>query len=122
MHIRLKGRHTGAYLARKIFKILEDYDLLAKVCYLNNTRYALSLTPKQLHSVIGDNASNMDTLVDHLYTLLLVHNPWFEGTKNRLRCFAHVLNLVMLVSTLPSDNWKCLTFIHRLFFVSSARL
>jgi len=112
MHIRLKGRHTGAYLARKIFKILEDYDLLAKVCYLNNTRYALSLTLKQLRSVIGDNASNMDALVDHLYTLLLVHNPWFKGAKNRLRCFAHVLNLVMLVSTSPSLRQLEMSYVH----------
>ena len=112
MYIRLKGRHTGAYLASKIFKILEDYGLLAKVCYRINTIYALSLTLKQLRSVIGDNASNMDALVDHLYPLLLLHNPQFEGVKSRLRCFAHVLNLVMLVSVLPSLGHLEMTYIH----------
>src|ERR1700761_3627928 len=80
--------------------ILEDFDLLAKVCRISNTVYAPLLTLEQLRSVIGDNASNMDALVDHLYNLLLDYNPQFEGIKNRLRCFAHILNLVMLVSVL----------------------
>ena len=96
----MKKRHTGTYLARKIFTILEDFDLLAKVCRISNTVYAPLLTLEQLRSVIGDNASNMDALVDHLYNLLLDYNPQFEGIKNRLRCFAHILNLVMLVSVL----------------------
>src|SRR6201996_4905885 len=80
--------------------ILEDFDLLAKVCRISNTVYAPLLTLEQLRSVIGDNASNMDALVDHLYNLLLNYYPQFEGIKNRLCCFAHILNLVMLISVL----------------------
>lgn len=40
-----------------------------------------------------DNASNNDTLVSELSILL----PNFKGARVRVRCFAHVLNLVIKV-------------------------
>ena len=39
--------------------------------------------------VVCDNASNNDTMITELATLL----PHFPGAPNRSRCFAHVLNL-----------------------------
>jgi len=43
-----------------------------------------------------DNASNNDTLVDELSILI----PSFGGREYRVRCFAHILNLVVKVSLL----------------------
>jgi hypothetical protein len=41
----------------------------------------------------ADNASNNDTLVDELSNLI----PTFGGREYRVRCFAHILNLVVKV-------------------------
>ncbi len=41
-------------------------------------------------NVTCDNASNNDTMVDHLSVLV----PAFQGGFHRTRCFAHVINLV----------------------------
>lgn len=54
--------------------------------------------PLQAHRIISldllsitcDNASNNDTMVKHLATL--VEN--FPGAANQTRCFTHILNLV----------------------------
>ncbi|KAI0743016.1 hypothetical protein C8Q80DRAFT_1081465, partial [Daedaleopsis nitida] len=40
--------------------------------------------------VTCDNASNNDVMITRLAALL----PDFDGPPNRVRCFAHVLNLV----------------------------
>jgi hypothetical protein len=42
----------------------------------------------------ADNASNNDTLVEELSVLL----PKFKGAQARVRCFAHILNLIVKVS------------------------
>lgn len=44
----------------------------------------------QILSITCDNASNNDTMVEHLATL--VDN--FPGAANQTRCFTHILNLV----------------------------
>lgn len=44
----------------------------------------------QMLSITCDNASNNDTMVKHLATL--VEN--FPGAANQTRCFTHILNLV----------------------------
>lgn len=41
----------------------------------------------------ADNASNNDTLVSELSILV----PSFSGSEYRVRCFAHILNLVVKV-------------------------
>lgn len=47
----------------------------------------------QIFSLVADNASNNNTLVDELEVLL----PSFGGQQARVRCFAHILNLVVKV-------------------------
>lgn len=47
----------------------------------------------QVFSLIANNASNNNTLVDELQVLL----PSFGGSQARVRCFAHILNLVVKV-------------------------
>jgi hypothetical protein len=46
---------------------------------------------------VSDNASNNDTLASNL-ARKLEGQGLFKGTKHRVRCFAHILNLVMKVS------------------------
>jgi len=47
----------------------------------------------QILSLTADNASNNNTLVDDLTDLL----DGFQGSLTRIRCFAHILNLVVKV-------------------------
>ena len=49
----------------------------------------LTLSP-QILSVTCDNASNNDTMIEHLSTLI----ESFPGAANQTRCFTHILNLV----------------------------
>jgi hypothetical protein len=44
----------------------------------------------QILSVTCDNASNNDTMIEHLATLV----DSFPGASNQTRCFTHILNLV----------------------------
>ncbi|QRV95405.1 hAT family dimerization protein [Ceratobasidium sp. AG-Ba] len=71
--IRLTEAHTGNYLAECIHKCLERFGITEKVM-----------------SACMDNASNNDTLVRRLKRLA----PSFQGTKARLRCLAHIINLM----------------------------
>ncbi|KAF9047976.1 hypothetical protein BDZ89DRAFT_941500, partial [Hymenopellis radicata] len=43
-----------------------------------------------LLSITCDNASPNDVMMQHLGDIL----PGFEGPKNRMQCFAHIINLV----------------------------
>jgi len=45
---------------------------------------------QQLLAIIGDNASNNNTMVDSLQRIL----PVFSGCELRVRCFAYITNLV----------------------------
>lgn len=69
----LKRSHTGANIAAQILEILESYEILDKVGYITL-----------------DNAGNMDTATDEMAKVL-----GFEPRKRRVRCFGHVLNLVV---------------------------
>jgi hypothetical protein len=45
-------------------------------------------------ALVADNASNNNTMVDELSDLILA----FWGSHTRVRCFAHILNLVVKAS------------------------
>lgn len=51
----------------------------------------------QILAITTDNASNNNTLIDELGDLL----EGFQGSLTRVRCFAHVLNLVVKVGVVP---------------------
>jgi hypothetical protein len=57
---------------------------------------------------VSDNASNNDTLATRLDNEMKAQHPFgeylhmFKGCRHRVRCFAHVLNLVMQVSGFDS--------------------
>jgi hypothetical protein len=58
----------------------------------------------QILGLAGDNAENNSTMVDCLYDLI----PSFEGQQSRIRCFLHILNLVVkaILSVFTSPR-KC---------------
>ncbi|KAJ2934002.1 hypothetical protein H1R20_g3089, partial [Candolleomyces eurysporus] len=72
----LPGRHTGEHLANALVFILDR----------------LKLT-NQLGWITVDNASNNDTMMDHLSDLLSRRGINFSETDNRIRCFPHITNL-----------------------------
>ncbi|KAJ3490696.1 hypothetical protein NLJ89_g11414 [Agrocybe chaxingu] len=72
--IKATKAHTGEYLAARIAESIRGYGLQDKIL-----------------GFVADNASNNDTLVTELGRLL----PSFGGKKVRVRCFAHILNLVV---------------------------
>ncbi|RDX42155.1 hypothetical protein OH76DRAFT_1297656, partial [Lentinus brumalis] len=53
----------------------------------------------QIMSVTCDNASNNDTMISALARRI----PGFEGTFHRVRCFAHVIQLVVKSMLRPFD-------------------
>jgi hypothetical protein len=51
----------------------------------------------QILAITTDNVSNNNTLIDELGDLL----EGFQGSLTRVRCFAHILNLVVKVGVVP---------------------
>ncbi|OXA39419.1 putative AC transposase [Folsomia candida] len=77
----LNGSHTGENLATQLIKVLEDFNLIDRV-----------------HSITSDNASNMTTFFSHFKRLMLKKNVDFNIDDFRVRCLAHILNLVCQVA------------------------
>ncbi|KAL1947002.1 hypothetical protein VTO73DRAFT_13963 [Trametes versicolor] len=72
--VRLTSSHTGKYLAEKLIECLKEFAIEGKVL-----------------SVTCDNAENNTTMLKEMHVLV----PKFRGTLVRVRCFGHVLNLVV---------------------------
>lgn len=82
--------HTGEYLAQLMTKSLTAWGI-----------------QDQVLSVICDNASANDVMVKKLS-----EHEWKRfGETGRVRCFAHVLNLVVGVSRIKFMVFKRLTFL-----------
>ncbi len=69
----LKLSHSGKNIAAQIMEILESYEILGRIGYITL-----------------DNAANMDTAAEELAEAL-----GLDPQKRRVRCFGHVLNLVV---------------------------
>ncbi|OJT07894.1 hypothetical protein TRAPUB_1210 [Trametes pubescens] len=72
--VRLTNAHTGKYLAEKVVKCLKEFGLEEKV-----------------FAVTVDNTENNTTMLKEMHELV----PEFRGECVRVRCFGHVLNLVV---------------------------
>ncbi|KAL1940908.1 hypothetical protein VTO73DRAFT_7544 [Trametes versicolor] len=83
--IRLDSAHTGAYLAEKMAQCLIEYGIEKKVL-----------------AVTCDNAENNSTMMTKLEAIL----PTIRGSKVRVRCLAHILNLVVkaILSQFDTDR------------------
>ncbi|PIL32936.1 hypothetical protein GSI_05054 [Ganoderma sinense ZZ0214-1] len=72
--IKLAKGHTGEYLAHKLMGLLEEFGIVDKVL-----------------GVTCDNASNNAKMLKEMKKL----NADFRGPDARVRCFGHVINLVV---------------------------
>jgi hypothetical protein len=102
--IEIEGSHSGENLAKIVGEALQKHGLLQK-----------------LLSITADNASNNNTLCRYLYSFMkrqfddhLEEFPSKEGTMrfkgeaSQIRCFAHILNLVVkvILKDLGSSTYK----------------
>ena len=85
--------HTGHNLAQEVAGILHRHKLEDKVSfsYWKVPSHVLVL---QWLGLAGDNASNNNTMTDHLLEIV----PGWGGQHNRVCCICHILNLVEKVS------------------------
>ncbi|KNF00045.1 hypothetical protein PSTG_06669 [Puccinia striiformis f. sp. tritici PST-78] len=84
--VQLKERHTGEYLARMVEYIVEKFGIENQIC-----------------GIVSDNAANNGTMIAELEKL-----DWkrFKGKPQWIRCFAHVLNLIVKVDLRPFARYK----------------
>jgi len=75
---RLRGRHMGENQAYHFWVVVETYHLQEKIGYFTL-----------------DNASNNDTAMLCIQTYLQNSGIPFYAVTRRLRCFGHVINLVV---------------------------
>jgi hypothetical protein len=93
----IHGRHTGENLAEAVMDTLETYNIITK-----------------FWTVMGDNASNNDTLASTLCELLAAHDVCLNPDEIRMRCAPHYIHLAAkeivkaVNSTLPKKRgWQC---------------
>ncbi|RPD52434.1 hypothetical protein L227DRAFT_514792 [Lentinus tigrinus ALCF2SS1-6] len=58
---------------------------------------------EQIHGITVDNASNNMTMLTHMSTLI----PGFRGVLLHVRCFGHILNIILKVChTSQQRTWQ----------------
>lgn len=75
---RFHGAHTGSNQACHFWSVVEDFQITRKIGYFTL-----------------DNATNNDSALIEISTLLSNIGIAFDPIKHRLRCFGHVINLVV---------------------------
>lgn len=75
---RFCGAHTGANQATHFWSIAEDFNITRKIGFFTL-----------------DNATNNDSALREISSFLLKINIVFNPITRRLRCFGHVINLVV---------------------------
>ncbi|OAV94125.1 hypothetical protein PTTG_27098 [Puccinia triticina 1-1 BBBD Race 1] len=84
--VRLSQSHTGEYLANTVQLVVKKFGIQEKIC-----------------GVVSDNAKNNEVMVNKLKKL-----KWsrFKGDAQWIRCFAHVLNLIVQAILRPFGTQK----------------
>lgn len=75
---RFLGPHTGTNQAAHFWAVVEDFQIAQKIGYFTL-----------------DNATNNDSALIEIASFLSKINITFDPIKRRLRCFGHVINLVV---------------------------
>ncbi|KAG6851602.1 hypothetical protein C0991_007760, partial [Blastosporella zonata] len=89
--VQVAQRHTGVRLAMEFTKILQEFGIVEKVSS-TLIKHTLVLTNVyQILSITCDNATNNDVMIEKMGEML----TGFQGDPSRVRCFAHVINLVV---------------------------
>ncbi|KNE89643.1 hypothetical protein PSTG_16909 [Puccinia striiformis f. sp. tritici PST-78] len=84
--VRLKERYTGVYLAEIVRTIVEKFGVQNRIC-----------------GIVTDNATNNQAMVDEMKKFKW---PRFKGEAQWVRCFAHILNLIVQVILRPFGSHK----------------
>ncbi|KAI7958482.1 hypothetical protein MJO29_006699 [Puccinia striiformis f. sp. tritici] len=84
--VQLKQSHTGKYLARMVQYIVEKFGIEHQIC-----------------GIVSDNAANNCTMIEELEQL-----NWkrFSGEPQWIRCFTHILNLIVKAILRPFGRKK----------------
>ncbi|OAV93114.1 hypothetical protein PTTG_27398 [Puccinia triticina 1-1 BBBD Race 1] len=82
----LSCSHTGEYLAKTVASVVEKFGIKDKICGL-----------------VSENAKNNKVMVRELKKLQW---PRFRGEADWIRCFAHILNLIVQAILWPFGNKK----------------
>ncbi|OAV91383.1 hypothetical protein PTTG_27972 [Puccinia triticina 1-1 BBBD Race 1] len=82
----LSCSHTGEYLAKTVALVVEKFGIKDKICGL-----------------VSNNAKNNKVMVRELKKLQW---PRFRGEADWIRCFAHILNLIVQAILRPFGNKK----------------
>ena len=75
---RFFGSHSGANIAETVIKVLDTYQIASKLGYITT-----------------DNATNNDSALVELSKLLALRDIKFKPEIMRVRCFGHIINLVV---------------------------
>ncbi|OXA48268.1 putative AC9 transposase [Folsomia candida] len=75
--LELEGSHTGERLAVSFMDLLDEYEISSKIL-----------------GVTADNAGNMNTFAEALERKLKRRGIQFTQENNRIRCLAHIVNLI----------------------------
>jgi hypothetical protein len=105
---QLSGHHTGKLLAMALIGLLDRAGVTSKVI---TTSYRSVAKLTSFHLKIGhftlDGASNNDTMLTHLKSLLVGRGipTRFDPVNNRIYCYAHIIDLgcKAVVGNLPYD-------------------
>ncbi|OAV91103.1 hypothetical protein PTTG_28064 [Puccinia triticina 1-1 BBBD Race 1] len=84
--VRLSQRHTGEYLAKTVALVADKFGIQDRICGL-----------------VSDNAKNNEVMVKELKKLKW---PRFRGEPSWIRCFAHILNLIVQAILRPFGTQK----------------
>ncbi|KNE98176.1 hypothetical protein PSTG_08443 [Puccinia striiformis f. sp. tritici PST-78] len=84
--VQLNQSHTGKYLAWMVQFVVEKFGLENRIC-----------------GIVSDNASNNATMIEELAKLYWKR---FEGEPHWIRCFAHILNLIVKAILRPFGRAK----------------
>jgi hypothetical protein len=94
--IQLTQSHTGEYLAQMVQCIVEKFGVENRASFFCSSYDRLSADPshlfQQICGIVADNAANNKTMMDKLKKLFWKQ---FKGKPQWVRCFAHILNLVV---------------------------
>jgi hypothetical protein len=74
----VKNKHSGENIATRLLEILDELDMADRI-----------------GGITMDNAQNNDTAMDSLEQTLTARGIKFTRQEQRIRCFAHVLNLAV---------------------------
>jgi hypothetical protein len=81
----IEGSHTGENLATAFYKIVKEAGVEHRVYLFPPFQHFLSLTTvDQMGSITADNASNNDTMMEHLERLFAEDNIPFSCHGNRV--------------------------------------